>query len=164
MIPIDEAIDRTLAQYKNAERSDLIPILQDIQDSIGYVHRDAVKKVSQKLNLPASKIFGVLTFYNQFRTEPPGKYHILVCRGTACHVKGSAKILKTIQNTLKIEPGQTTRDGLFSLEVVACIGACGLSPVINISGEFYARVTPDSVRDTLKTLKSEAKKEGNKDV
>ena len=164
MIPIDEAIDRTLSQYKNAERSDLIPILQDIQDSIGYVHRDAVKKVSYKLNIPPSKIFGVLTFYNQFRTQPPGKYHIMVCRGTACHVKGSEKILKVIQNTLKIEPGQTTRDGLFSIEVVACIGACGLSPVINISGEFYARVTPDSVRDILKTLKSEAKEEGTSDV
>ena len=88
----------------------------------------------------------------------------MVCRGTACHVKGSEKILKAIQNTLKIEPGQTTRDGLFSLEVVACIGACGLSPVINISGEFYARVTPDSVREILKTLKSEAKEEAKRDV
>lgn len=164
MSPIDEKIDRVLNAQKSTERSDLIPILQEIQESIGYVHRDAVRKIGLKLNIPPSKIFGVLTFYNQFRTEPPGRFHIMVCRGTACHVKGSEKILKAVQNTLKIEPGQTTRDGLFSLEVVACIGACGLSPVINISGEFYARVTPDSVREILKTLKSEAKEEGKSDV
>jgi NADH-quinone oxidoreductase subunit E len=164
MDPISETIDRVLSAYKTAERSDLIPILQDIQDTIGYVHKNAVHKIGLKLDIPPSKIFGVLTFYNQFRTEPPGKYHIMVCRGTACHVKGSEKILKTIQNTLKIEPGQTTSDGLFSLEVVACVGACGLSPVINISGEFYARVTPESVREILKTLKSEAKEEAQRDV
>ena len=85
------------------------------------------------------------TFYNQFRFQAPGRHHIQVCRGTACHVKGSAAVLEALCRHLKIQPGQTTRDGLFSLEVVACIGACGLAPVIAVDGEFHAGVTPDAV-------------------
>ncbi len=92
-----------------------------------------------------SKIYGVATFYNQFRFEAPGTYQIQVCRGTACHVKGSAAVLDALERALEIKAGQTTRDGLFSLEVVACIGACGLAPVIAINGEFHAKVDPDGV-------------------
>ena len=92
--------------------------------------------------LPASKVYGVATFYNQFRFTPKGKYHIMLCRGTACHVKGSLKLLDAVTRTLKLQPGQTTRDGLFSLEVVACMGACGLAPAVSLNGEVYAKVTP----------------------
>ena len=89
------------------------------------------------------------TFYNQFRFHPPGECHIQVCRGTACHVKGSAAVLRAVKHALKIEPGQTTRDGRFSLEVVACIGACGLAPVISVAGEFHAGVAPDDIEGIL---------------
>ncbi|NLW86919.1 MAG: NAD(P)H-dependent oxidoreductase subunit E, partial [Planctomycetes bacterium] len=117
---------------------------------------DAVLQVGRHLDLPASKIFGVATFYNQFRFQPPGKYHVQVCRGTACHVKGSLSVLEAVKRALSVEPGQTTRDGMFSLEVVACIGACGLAPVICINGEFHAKVTPDSIKIILEEYRTKA--------
>ncbi|HDJ34534.1 MAG TPA: NADH-quinone oxidoreductase subunit NuoE [Bacteroidetes bacterium] len=147
-------VKEILREYPKNGRSNLIPILQEIQERQGYLSREAVKEVGEYLSLPASKIFGVATFYNQFRFEPRGKYHIQVCRGTACHVLGSATVLEELEKTLKIKPGQTTRDGLFSLEVVACIGACGLAPVISINGEFHARVTAASIHQTIEQLKN----------
>ena len=99
-------------------------------------------RIGEHLRLPASKIYGVATFYNQFRFQPLGRLHIQVCRGTACHVKGSARVLEAVRRAVGVEPGQRTRDGLFSLEVVACMGACGLSPIVCINGEFHAKVTP----------------------
>ena len=135
-------VRQILSHYPNANRDDLIPILQDVQDACGFLSRDVVVEIGNHLRLPSSKIYGVATFYNQFRFQARGKYHIQVCRGTACHVKGSARILDMVIKLLNIKPGQTTRDKLFSLEVVACMGACGLSPVVNVNGEFYAKVTP----------------------
>ena len=126
-------LDSILAKYPHAERDALIPLLQDVQRRHGYLSRDAVVRIGQHLGLPASKIYGVATFYNQFRFQPQGKYHVQVCRGTACHVRGSGCVLDAIRRELKIEPGQTSRDGTFSLEVVACIGACGLAPVICVN-------------------------------
>jgi NADH-quinone oxidoreductase E subunit len=134
-----------LSTYPNARRDDLIPILQDVQEQCGFLSRESVVAIGRHLDLPTSKIYGVATFYNQFRFQGLGKYHIQVCRGTACHVKNSVKILDAVKRELKINPGETTRDGLFSLEVVACIGACGLAPVISINGEFFAALTPDKV-------------------
>jgi NADH-quinone oxidoreductase E subunit len=138
-------IDTVLERHPNASRDALIPILQEVQQEQGYLSRDAVLRIGEHLKLPASKIYGVATFYNQFRFQPQGRNHIQVCRGTACHVKGSAAILDAVKRELKVEPGQTTRDGEFSLEVVACIGACGLAPVICVNGEFHAGVTTKSV-------------------
>jgi NADH-quinone oxidoreductase E subunit len=148
-----EDLNSVLARYPNASRDALIPILQDVQQELGYLSRDAVVQIGEHLRLPASKIYGVATFYNQFRFQPQGRNHIQVCRGTACHVKGSAAILDAIKRDLKIEPGQTTRDGLFSLEVVACIGACGLAPVICINGEFHAGVSTKSVVTILNSYR-----------
>jgi NADH-quinone oxidoreductase E subunit len=150
-----------LERYPNASRDDLIPILQEVQEEAGFLSRESVIIISRHLNLPASKIYGVATFYNQFRFQGIGRYHVQVCRGTACHVKGSLKVLETITRELKIQPGQTTRDGLFSIEVVACIGACGLAPVININGEFYAQLTPEKVTGIIDTLRKEAERDGN---
>jgi NADH-quinone oxidoreductase subunit E len=113
-----------------------------VQEAEGYLSEHAVVRIGRHLGLPAAKVYGVATFYNQFRFQPRGKYHIMLCRGTACHVKGSAKLLETVMRTLRLDPGSTSRDRMFSLEVVACMGACGLSPVININGEFFAKVTP----------------------
>lgn len=138
-----------LTQHAGAGRDSLIPILQEIQDSQGFLSREAVIEVGRHLNLPPSKIYGVATFYNQFRFQPLGRYHIQVCRGTACHVKGSAALLEALQRELKIQADQTTRDGLFSLEVVACIGACGLAPVISVNGEFYAKLIPETISEIL---------------
>jgi NADH-quinone oxidoreductase subunit E len=137
----DKDIEAVLAKYPQAGRDALIPVLQEIQEADGYLSRSAVAEVGRHLGLPVSKIYGVATFYNQFRFQPKGKYHFMVCRGTACHVKGSSKALDLVARQLKLKPGQTSRDGLFSLEVVACMGACGLAPVVNLNGEFYAKVT-----------------------
>jgi len=150
-------IDTILAAHSNADRDSLIPILQEVQDSQGYLSKDAVVKIGAHLQLPASKIYGVATFYNQFRFQPIGRYHIQVCRGTACHVKGSASVLSTLEMELKVKAGETTRDGLFSIEVVACIGACGLAPVISINGEFFAGVDNKSVRKILREYRNKEK-------
>lgn len=139
---VEPDIGPILGRHPGAGRETLIPILQEIQEAHGYLSKDAIILVGKHLNLPTSKIFGVATFYNQFRFQPPGKFHVQVCRGTACHVKGSLSVLEAAVKELKINPGQTTRDLLFSLEVVACMGACGLSPLVSVNGEFYAKVTP----------------------
>jgi NADH-quinone oxidoreductase subunit E len=159
-----QEVETILQKYTDARRDQLIPILQEVQETQGFLSRDAVIQIGRQLNLPASKIYGVATFYNQFRFQPIGKYHILVCRGTACHVKGSAAVLKALQRTLKIEAGQTTRDGLFSLEVVACIGACGLAPVICVNGEFHGNLSVDDVPKILnryRAMEKEKKNDGN---
>jgi len=148
-----DTLETILLKHPNAQRDSLIPILQEVQNEIGFLSKEAVSFIGKKLEIPASKIYGVATFYNQFRFEPVGTYHIQVCRGTACHVKGSAKVLEAVKRELKIEPGQTSQDGIFSLEVVACIGACGLAPVICINGEFYANVEPDNVKSILAGLR-----------
>lgn len=126
--------------YPDSSRDSLIPILQDIQDKEGYLSKESIVEVGSHLKMPSSKIYGVATFYNQFKFQPNGKYHIQICRGTACHVLGSASVLAELEKKLKIKAGETTRDQLFSLEIVACIGACGLAPVISINGEFHANV------------------------
>lgn len=139
-----------LKRYPDAGRDQLIPILQDVQEGDGYVSEQAVRAIGRHLNVSANKIYGVATFYNQFRFHPVGRYHIQVCRGTACHVLGSLSVLNALTQTLGIQPGQTTRDGMFSLEVVACIGACGLAPVISVNGEFHAAMTSEKVEKLVK--------------
>ena len=139
---VETDLEPILKKHPHAKRDMLIPILQEVQEQHGYLSKEAVTRIGKHLGLPTSKVYGVATFYNQFRFQPPGKFHVQLCRGTACHVKGSLRNLETVMKLLKLKPGQTSRDGLFSLEVVACMGACGLAPVVNINGEFYAKVTP----------------------
>ena len=140
-------------QYPGGGRDNLIPILQHIQSVEGHLSKESIVKVGDFLNIPSSKIFGVATFYNQFKFQPNGKNHIQVCRGTACHVLGSATVLQELEKQLKVKAGETTRDGLFSIEVVACIGACGLAPVISINGEFYAKVTTSGISEIINSYK-----------
>ncbi len=147
-------IKNILNKYPEASRDNLIPMLQDIQDNEGYLSKESIVEVGSYLNIPSSKIFGVATFYNQFRFQPNGRYHIQVCRGTACHVLGSATVLQELEKQLKVKAGETTRDGLFSIEVVACIGACGLAPVISINGEFFAKVTSASIKEIIDDFKN----------
>jgi len=150
----DSFLDEIIEKYSCADRDSLIPILQEVQEKRGYLSQEAITKIGGLLNLPASKIYGVATFYNQFRFKALGKYHIQICRGTACHVKGSAQILLTLEQELGISAGETSSDGLFSLEVVACIGACGLAPVISVNGEYYANLTPEKTRKVLEDYRT----------
>ncbi len=155
------SVESILKNYPRAGRDALIPILQEVQENQGFISREAVLRVSKHLNLPATKIYGVATFYNQFRFQAKGKYHLMVCRGTACHVKGSNRVLEMAQKSLKLKPGQTSRDRLFSLEVVACMGACGLSPVVNVNGEFYAKVTPQKLGKIIQECREMESKNGH---
>ena len=151
-----QSVQDILDRHPGAGRDKLIPILQEVQEEFGFISRDSVVEIGTRLQLPTSKIFGVATFYNQFRFEPKGHFHIQVCRGTACHVKGSLAVLDAVKRFLKIESNQTSRDGLFSLEEVACLGACGLAPVIAVNGTFHAKVEADDVPRILKTYKDSA--------
>jgi NADH-quinone oxidoreductase subunit E len=150
-------IEPIVARYKPGRRDNLIPLLQEVQESFGYLSRTSVIRIGRHLQLPASKVYGVATFYNQFRFQPLGRFHVQVCRGTACHVKKSKQTLDALQRALNVKPGQTSRDGLFSLEVVACLGACGLAPVVAVNGEFHAGATPDHVTRLVRALRKEAK-------
>jgi len=140
-----EQLDHILKNYPESGTDSLIPILQEVQSGQGYLSEESIIRVGKHLSLPTSRVYGVATFYNQFRFEPAGKYHIQVCRGTACHVLGSLTVLEALEKELRIKAGQTTRDGMFSIEVVACIGACGLAPVICVNGTFHAKVTAESL-------------------
>lgn len=151
-----EVIEKILSRHVDAGRDKLIPILQEVQEALGFLARESVELIGSHLDLPASKIFGVATFYNQFRFEPMGKFHIQICRGTACHVKGSLPILNALVKELDVQPGKTTKDGLFSLEVVACIGACGLAPVIAVNGEFHARLESDQISGIIDSYRKKA--------
>lgn len=152
---MEKKIEALLEKYSHSRRDSLIPILQDIQEEVGYLSEEAIVLVGQHLEMPTSKIYGLATFYNQFRFEPKGNYHIQVCHGTACHMLGAVSIIDIIEKKLKIKAGQTTRNGMFSLEVVQCIGACAQSPVISINGEFHSNLTVDRIKQILIDLSGE---------
>jgi len=143
---IKEQLDNILLQY-SGEGGDLIPILQAAQERFGYLPGEAMQGIAKFLRLPESNVFGVATFYAQFKFIPIGKRMVKVCRGTACHVKGGERILEGVQRELGIQPGQTTDDLEYSLEVVACIGACALAPTIMIDDEVQRKVTPKKVAE-----------------
>jgi NADH-quinone oxidoreductase subunit E len=142
-------------KYPRNDRSNLIALLQDIQDIYGYLPEDTLREISEYIGIPFSGVYGVATFYNQFRLIPLGKNVVRVCRGTACHVKNSANILNAMELELGIKAGQTTRDKLFTLETVACIGACSIAPVININKEYYGRVVIKEIPKILNNYKKE---------
>jgi len=137
----------------------LIPLLQSAQDTYGYVSEKAIDYISHVTGIPAADIYGVVTFYAQFRTSPLGKYVIKVCNGTACHVNGAKTITDTINDELAIDYDETSDDGAFSLLSVACIGCCSLAPVIVINEETYGRLTPAKLRKILRSYKQRVKKE-----
>ena len=143
-------IQSVLSRYPDATEDQLITLLQEVQDACGYLSRDAILSIGRHIDMPASKIYGVATFYNQFRFHPLGRVHIQICRGTACHVKGSKFILDIFARELGVPPGEATPDRVFSYETLACIGACGLAPAIMVNGELRAKVTPESVPALLK--------------
>ena len=144
-------LEPCLEKYATVAGS-LITILQNAQDIYGYLPVDVILHISQRTGIKVTKIMGVATFYSQFRLEPVGKYLIMLCQGTACHVNGSERVRDAISEYLGIGHGQTTEDGLFTLENVACLGCCSLAPVIMINGEAYGNLTPDSAVAVIKEL------------
>ena len=149
-------IEETLNEYASVKGS-LITILQNTQEIYGYLPKEAIELISERTGIATSEIMGVGTFYTQFRFEPVGKYLIMLCQGTACHVNSSELILETIKDELGIDDGETTEDGLFSLECVACLGCCSLSPVMMINEDTYGSLTPDKTKKILNELREAAK-------
>ncbi|MFO7637471.1 MAG: NAD(P)H-dependent oxidoreductase subunit E [Clostridia bacterium] len=141
-------LEKTINDY-GAEERNMIQILHIAQAIFGFLPEEVQKFVSVKMNLPLPKIKGVISFYSLFSTKPKGKHTISVCLGTACYVRGGEKVLSRIKEVLRIEVGETTEDKTFSLEVMRCIGACGLAPAISIDGKVYKRVNPNRVKDIL---------------
>ena len=148
-------IEPVLDEYAGIKGS-LITILQHTQDIYGYLPKEAIIKISEATGIAESEIMGVGTFYTQFRFQPVGKYLIMLCQGTACHVNSSELILQTIKDELGIDDGETTDDGLFSLKCVACLGCCSLSPVMMINDNTYGSLTPDKTKKKLKELREAA--------
>ena len=128
---------------------DLIPLLQRIQDAYGYLPEDVIGEVSRMARIPVSRMYGVATFYAQFYLEPHGKHMIRLCRGTACHVRGGSKVIEAVQHKLGIQDGETTDDMMFSLETVACLGACALAPVMVVDEAYHGKVTAKSVEKVI---------------
>ena len=144
-------LDKALEEYKGIEGS-LITILQKAQEIYGYLPREVIEYISRALRLKPAKVYGVATFYTQFRFEPVGKYLIMLCKGTACHVNGAKAIEDAVFDELGIADGETTQDELFTLNCVACLGCCSLSPVMMINGETYGLLTGDKVREVIREL------------
>ena len=144
-------IQEIMQPYKQ-EKDNLIPILNDVQVKYGYIPKRAQIEISKYLNIPMAEIYGVITFYSRFTLKPKGKYAISVCLGTACFVKGSEKIMERLKERLKIEEGETTPDGKFSIDSTRCVGACGLAPVFTINGEVYGRATVKKLDEVLDKL------------
>ena len=155
-----QAVAEILSSYKKEKRN-LIPILQQVQTELGYLHKEAMREIAHFLEMKAVEVWGVATFYNQFRFVPLGKHHVKVCMGTACHLAGGKLILEALERELDIKVGETAEDGNFSLERVACIGCCMLAPVIVIGDRICPKITPFKVEEALIPYKQESQKESS---
>ena len=141
-------VGKITANYSR-DSGNLIAILQQAQDKFGYLPAEAMQGIAKYLKLPESTVFGVSTFYAQFKLTPTGRKKIVICRGTACHVRGGARILRELERRLGIKPGETTEDMEYSLETVACIGACALAPTMRVDNETYGQMTTKKVAEVL---------------
>lgn len=140
------------------ERENLLPVLQEIQEKVGYISREVMESVAHFFHLPPSEIFSVVTFYNQFRRKPPGRNPIHVCLGTACYLLGGNLILDAFSRELQIKKGDTTEDGNFGLESTACFGCCNVAPVVKINSQIYPKMTPGTVEEVIINLRDKDKK------
>lgn len=141
-------IAKIIETHRNIDGS-LIQVLQKAQEIVGYLPKEVMKQIAIGLNISESKVYGVATFYSQFHLQPRGQFIIRVCMGTACHVRGGATILEKIEKELQIKAGETTPDLMFTIETVACIGACGLAPVITINDKTYGKLEPKQIKEIL---------------
>jgi NADH:ubiquinone oxidoreductase subunit E len=146
-------LDIILKKYKHGKREDLIPLLQEIQEDLGYLSEEAIIKVGSFLGLSTTKIYGLATFYDRFRFFPAGRIQIRICNGTSCFLNGSQAIINKIREETGVLPEQTTRDGNFSYEIVSCIGGCHSGPLINVNGEYHTHVKAEQLPELIKKLK-----------
>jgi NADH-quinone oxidoreductase subunit E len=137
----------------------LIEVLQDIQETYNYLPEEALRQVSQKLDVPLIEVFRVANFYKAFTLKPRGKHLLTVCMGTACHVRGAPRLADEVLGQLNVAPGDTTEDGEFTVETVNCLGACALGPVVVLDGKYYDHMTPAKLRDLIEHVRKQGKKE-----
>jgi NADH-quinone oxidoreductase subunit E len=153
-----ERLEAIFSSY-NGEAGELIPILQQVQEELGYLPEDAMLEIARFVGVPEGSVYSVATFYTQFRFTPIGRNHVMVCRGTACHVKGAPRILEELEKQLGIKDDETTPDLEFSLETVACIGACGAAPTMMVNEDTYGQLTAKKVSEILADVRSKEKGE-----
>ncbi|MGI6773118.1 MAG: NAD(P)H-dependent oxidoreductase subunit E [Acutalibacteraceae bacterium] len=145
-------VDLIVGKYENPAES-LISLLQDIQEEYDYLPTDVMVRISEKADIPLSRLMGVATFYSQFKLNAPGKYKVLVCMGTACHVNNGERVAEAVSKALGVAEGETTQDGLFSWEEVACLGCCSLSPVMMINGQVYGKLDGKKVEKIINDIR-----------
>ena len=153
--PSAEPALKLIDEMSPVQESDIIPLLQRLQDLYGYLPREIILEIASRTGLPASRMFGVATFYEQFHLKPRGRHIIRCCRGTACHVRGGKRIIEAIKRELGIDEGGTTEDLRFTFETVACLGTCALAPVMMIGDKYYGKVTPKRARQILDQIAQE---------
>ncbi len=153
---MNKSYEEVISKYQDIKHENLIPVLQDLQNTNGYLSEEIIRKLSLKSQIPASKIYSIATFYNQFRFGPKGKYHVQVCKGTACHLAEVNWIIQEMEKELKIKPGYTTKDRIFSLETVPCVGACSLAPVVLINEQYHGNLTPNSIKELIQEYRNKA--------
>jgi NADH:ubiquinone oxidoreductase subunit E len=146
-------LESIIKKYRSGKREDLIPLLQEIEEELGYLSEDSIVKVGHYIGLSTTKIFGLATFYDQFRFFPVGKIHIRICNGTSCFLSGSQIVINKAKEVTGIQPGQTTRDGIISYEIVTCMGGCSNGPVINVNGEFHVNIKAEQLPELISKLK-----------
>jgi len=152
--PSDAEMQALFAELRISPESNLIAVLQQVQARFGYLPPDALKEISRRTKIPLSRIYGVVSFYAQFYTEPHGRHTIRVCRGTACHVKGGGRVLEAVEQEIGISEGESTPDLMFYLETVACLGTCFLAPVMMIDNQYFGKLTPERVKTILRSYQN----------
>ena len=150
---MSKEIDIIIKKYKSGRREELIPLLQEIQDENGHLSEEAIIRVGSFVGLSTTKIYGLATFYDQFKFIPSGKVRIKICNGTSCFLNGSQSVISKFSEETGLIPGQTSRDGNFSYEIVTCMGGCNNGPVISINGEYNTAVKPEQIPDLIKKLR-----------
>ena len=148
-------IDEIIGRHKNSDRKDLLDVLQEIQEIEGYISKETITKCSHHFKLATSKVYGIASFYDEFKFVKQGKFHIKVCNGTSCHIADNSNLRKELEKLLKIEQGECTRDGMFSIEYLPCMGACGLSPLMSINNEYYTSIQSSEIKDLLENFKKQ---------
>ena len=152
-------LNAIIDQHKS-EKWGLIPLLQNVQEEIGYIPPESIESIAEAMNLPAAQVQGVITFYSGFTLTPKGKYVLKVCRGTACHVKGSRSVLRLMQKELNLNEGETSSDYQFTLETVACLGACFLAPAMMVNRSYFGKLAPTKVTSILDQYKKDRGEKG----
>ena len=153
-VEITEKLQSIVERYKSG-KSSLIGVMQDISQEYGYLPEEVLQEVSKLIEVPISIFYSLATFYSSFRLEPIGKKHVCVCVGTACHVRGAAKIVETLERDLQLKAGETSKDGDFTLETVNCVGACALGPLVTVNGDYHGKMDQKKITRLVKSIRQE---------